>query len=1636
MRGSKHHAKTPTTRTASAPSAIAAGALAILARLLRVPGRGTPSSRLLLAAVATALATAALFAPAASADSQICEGGSGSGQCSEPSGVAVDREAALLFVADKGNNRVDVFDAESGDFLRAFGWGVADGATKALQVCVVGCHKGLAGSGDGQLDGPLGIAVDNDSGSAAFGDVYVYDGANPRVQRFHPNGEFVGKWGSAGKNAGQFESIRGIGVNSSGEVDVIDTWAVASGCAEPNGGKFEKRVQRFTPAGGVNANFKLNDARCGQVEAFAVSPEAGGEFYVANAAATGAVRKYASGGGSALATFNESPAEEASFSIAGLGVAAGGDVFVAGGGAEGEALGAERVATYTTAGEQTSVIYGEAQRPMAALAPFSGPLGGLFAVSREGGVFAIASLPAGPAVLPGTTRASGLDSTSVTLQAQLNPEGRPTTYRFEYVDKAHYEASGFAAATSTPQGGPVGPDFAPHAVAAPIEGLAHNTRYQMRLVAEDDQGHVTLGPARPFYTFGLTEFDVRFEDPAGEPATQAGSHPFAMSTALEFNNVEKQAEEAAKDVLATLPPGFVGNPTAVPQCETVDFLKGTTGCADSSAVGFVEVELAAASGSGTTKAPVYNLEPAAGVASKLGFWVANVVPVPIELGASPNAPYNIVGGPTNISQVTEVIGATLHVWGVPADERHNPQRGRCLSSSESCAAKVATKPFLTMPRSCSGPLPTAYAVDSWQHPGSYLPNRLPDLGDPNWIAGEVQSHDDVGNPLGLSGCGKLGFSVAISAQPTSRAASSATGLDFGLDAADNEGIANPDGYSNADLSKAVVTLPEGMTANPSSANGLGVCTEAQYEAESPYLAPGEGPYYTPADRRCPDASKLGTIEVETPVLEHRVVKGSLYLAKPYENPFGTLLALYMVLREPELGLVFRLPLKVEPDPQTGQLVTTSEEIPPYPFSHFRLHFREGARSPLTTPPGCGAHTVKAMLYPSSGGAPVESDSTFQIVAGPNGGACPSGEPFNPGFEAGTRNNAAGAYSPFDMRITRQDGEGDLSRFSAILPPGVVGKIAGIPWCPEAGIARAASRTGEHGGQEELDDPSCPAASQIGRTEAGAGVGSILTYVGGSLYLAGPYHGDPLSVVSITRLGPDPPHPQGDPAEPARPARLRRAARLHPQRDLMRTLADPRHPVGRRHRARPLGRDAGRRSRPLPGGELRQPRLQAEAGDQAEGRHQARRPPGAARRGHPEARPGQLRKGGGHPAALGLPRPGPHPHRLHPGAVRRRGGPRGRLPARLGLRACQGLDAAARPAARRAGVFALLQQQAARPDRRPARTVRPRAGRPDRLQEGRHPHRVHPDPRRPGLAVHLGHAGRQEGPDRQLAQPLPQAEAKQGEGQPARPERPQGHPEAGGPRGEVQEPPPAQADQARQEEEQAQEALRRQLGDRGAGARLRGAGPLGAARPPRGAARGDRVRGADQDRRDRRSLRGRRPRLRRGPAPQRPRGDRLRPGDGRGSLFVDTSAFYALTDDSDQAHARATELLAVEERLVTTDYVLLETWTLIDKRGGYAAAEAFWGSIRAGAATVEHIAPADLDAAWRIGEAFPDQAFSLADRTSFAVMERLGATPRRRLRRRLRRLPLRLAPRARLRGAALMSPTPAPGAPSASRSPAT
>jgi hypothetical protein len=630
-------------------------------------------------------------------------------------------------------------------------------------------------------------------------------------------------------------------------------------------------------------------------------------------------------------------------------------------------------------------------------------------------------------------------------------------------------------------------------------------------------------------SFGLEHFDVTFTNQDGSPDTQAGSHPFQMTTSVYLNKLSRSEPDGEfKDGTFEQIAGLIGEPQAAPRCSTVDFLDFTSGgptskCPDSTAVGYAATSTSLLD----DYAPVFNLAPPPGVAEKLGFIAANT-PVTIEVGLKDHFPYNVTAVVTNLPQSVGILSSVLTLWGDPADPAHDPYRGHCVSNENQeeegglgppviaegpypkppsygeCHTNAPNVPLLTLPRSCEGPLSSVYKVDSWQHPGALLPNGEPDLTDLNWVTGEVLTHDDAtpANPLGITGCAKLGFSPSITSQPTSEAAQSPTGLDFDLNVHD-EGLTSPSGLAESDIKRTVVTLPEGMTANPSLAEGLGVCTEGDLARETASSVPGAG---------CPESSKIGTIEVETPLLDEPL-KGSLYIAKPYANPFNSLLALYFVIKNPTLGIIVKQPAQIVPNETTGQIVTVVNNIPQLPFSHFKLHFREGARSPLVSPPGCGTYNAQAELTPWSGAPPITTTSAFQIVVGPNDGPCPPGgvPSFAPTALSGTQNNNAGGYSPFYLRIGRNDGEQELTKFTTTLPPGLTGNLSGIPFCSDSSIEAARNVTGA----QEAAAPSCPAASEIGHTLVGAGVGGVLAYTPGKVYLAGPYHGSALSVVSIT-----------------------------------------------------------------------------------------------------------------------------------------------------------------------------------------------------------------------------------------------------------------------------------------------------------------------------------------------------------------------------------------------------------------------------------------------------------------------------------------------------------------------------------------
>jgi hypothetical protein len=621
--------------------------------------------------------------------------------------------------------------------------------------------------------------------------------------------------------------------------------------------------------------------------------------------------------------------------------------------------------------------------------------------------------------------------------------------------------------------------------------------------------------------FGIERFSVESEEEGGAPTTQAGSHPFQMTTTIQLNSgaltrdregVPREIEQPAlpRSLRFPLPLGLVGNVHELPSCPMTDFLvkhEGINGCRPESVVGVVSVTFRepSAISYGRIAVPVFNLPPALGEPARFGFApVGN--PVVIDTEVDPDDHDRIIASVHNVTQAAELLSSTLTLWGTPGDSRHDGSRGwNCgyFKAAQPCEAPFGFKEtaFLRQPVSCSTPLDFSVQIEPW-----------------NVAPGSVVDEAESTQP-NMTGCNRVLLNPAIAAVPTSNLSDNPSGLDFKL-TMPNQWPVKPESIAEGQPKKVEVTLPKGMTVNPSQANGLGACTPQEYAAETFESSPGQG---------CPEASRIGTVDITTPLLNEEA-HGSVFVAAPYDNPFDSLLGLYIVAKIPERGILVKQAGKVELNPETGQLVTTFDDLPQIPFSSFDLHFKEGDRAPLVMPSTCGSYDVVAKFTPWSAADPsnpqpdeiVTRTSSFTVARGPEGGACPRGAPpFTPRFTAGTENNAAGTYSPLDVRLTRQDGEQEFTTFSLKMPKGLVGKLAGIPFCSNAAIAAARARTGPSGGQEELEHPSCPDASQIGRTLVGAGAGQALAYAPGKLYLAGPYKGAKLSIAAITtaKVGP-------------------------------------------------------------------------------------------------------------------------------------------------------------------------------------------------------------------------------------------------------------------------------------------------------------------------------------------------------------------------------------------------------------------------------------------------------------------------------------------------------------------------------------
>jgi hypothetical protein len=627
--------------------------------------------------------------------------------------------------------------------------------------------------------------------------------------------------------------------------------------------------------------------------------------------------------------------------------------------------------------------------------------------------------------------------------------------------------------------------------------------------------------------FGIETYELSPEEEGGAPATQAGSHPFQLTTTLDLNQAFEQyvhreeLEELPvpaaepKDLGINLPAGLLGNPTPFPRCSTIDFLEtlkrpnGETllqnACPPQTAVGVAVVTVGVPNGfvfgSHTYRVPLFNLEPAAGEPARFGF-IVETLPVYLDTSVRTGGDYGVTVHVDNLTQDAGFIANEVTFWGVPGDPRHNAERGwNCLletegkEGSEPCEPLEANEtppPLLIMPTACTGPLQSTVEADSWADAGAFS---------------SVGTSEAM---PAMDGCNRLPFSPSVKVSPDGQAGSTATGLTVDEHVPQSSDL-NPTGLSESAVKGLSVTLPEGVALNPAGADGLQACSLSEIGLQS-----AEAP-------ACPDASKVATVKIKTPLLPN-ALEGAAYLATQDENPFGSLVAMYVYAEDPVSGVRAKAAGEVVENPVTGQLTAHFESdpvfaqdpryagepqadfLPELPFEDLEVHFFGGERAPLATPAHCGSYTTSATFAPWAENGSVENSSQFQIVSGPNGSACSNPLPFNPSLTTGTTSIQAGGFSPFTMTMSREDGEQPLRGVTLHMPPGVSGMLSGVKLC----------------GEQQADEGTCGPESQIGETIVSVGVGGDpYTVKGGRVYITGPYKGAPfgLSIVNPAKAGP-------------------------------------------------------------------------------------------------------------------------------------------------------------------------------------------------------------------------------------------------------------------------------------------------------------------------------------------------------------------------------------------------------------------------------------------------------------------------------------------------------------------------------------
>jgi hypothetical protein len=620
-------------------------------------------------------------------------------------------------------------------------------------------------------------------------------------------------------------------------------------------------------------------------------------------------------------------------------------------------------------------------------------------------------------------------------------------------------------------------------------------------IATPDQFFETAG-AHP--NWGFTQFIVRNEGPGETPVGEL------------------------KTVRVDLPVGLSVNPGATIRCPLKTFEAGASGCPSDSEVGTSQVTASflgapAPPAAPLTEVPVYNVEPKPGEAARFGLELVNNE-VFLEGDVDWSGDYH-EGFTIHVPEaLPKGLGELLGLLG--------GQKGLILKNRLVFDGRSGDGTFLTTPTTCFGPayapswvpgqppngpsghiystLLRASSVEEEEQPGYVFPQSAePPLESPIPPLSETS-----GPGTEPKDCGTIPYQPAIDVGPGTAQTNSPAAASVGIDVphllpnfatGENE-------QDSSHTREATVTLPRGMGLNPSAANGLKTCDDAQF---------GKG---TKTPVACPPESIVGRARIESPPLQDKaepqpeeVLEGNVYAGRQLSRDptSGNEYRIFIEAKSDRYGILVRLIGNVRADPQTGQLTTTISEAPQVPFTSFDLTFDGGAKAVLSSPPTCGPNQTTTTMTPWSGTPPAHPGDPFALTNLPGGGACPktmAERPFSPSFGAAPASAKAGAFSPLSIQIARPDGQQELKGTDIVLPPGMSGKLAGIPYCPEPALAAASARAGA----AEKSSSSCPAASLVGSARVAAGTGpSPYKIDDGKVFLSGPYHGAPLSLAVVT-----------------------------------------------------------------------------------------------------------------------------------------------------------------------------------------------------------------------------------------------------------------------------------------------------------------------------------------------------------------------------------------------------------------------------------------------------------------------------------------------------------------------------------------